>query len=223
MNLPDFTAVILDMDGLVLDTEKTYFLAWQEAVRSMGFTLTNEFCQKLTGESYQQVERLIVNELGGSFKLESFRELSSKYWRKIVSEDGIAVKDGFYSLLKVLQQYNIPYSLATNSYLENAVECLKLAGIIEYFPHIVARDQVKNAKPAPDIFLQAAKLLKVAIEETLVVEDSDIGVQAGKSAGAFVILIPSTPYDGHSSEHIRLKNLARLAEMIERKRSRHSV
>jgi len=223
MNLPDFRAVIMDMDGLVLDTEKTYFLAWQEAIRSMGFTLTNDFCRSLTGQPYQQVERLIVNELGEHFKLELFRELSSKYWHKIVSENGIAVKDGFYSLLKVLQQYNIPYSLATNSYLENAVECLKLAGIIEYFPHIVARDQVKNAKPAPDIFLQTAKLLKVAIEETLVVEDSDIGVQAGKSAGAFVILIPSTPYDGHSSEHIRLKNLARLAEMIERKRSRHSV
>jgi HAD superfamily hydrolase (TIGR01509 family) len=223
MNLPDFTAVIMDMDGLVLDTEETYCLAWQEAANNMGFTLTNDFCRLLSGQPYQQVERLIVNELGKSFKLELFRELSSHFWYKIVSENGIAVKDGFCSLIRVLQRFDIPYSLATNSYFENAVECLEFAGILDYFPNIVARDRVKNAKPAPDIYLQAAKCLEAAIEKTIVVEDSDIGVQAGKSAGAFVVLIPSAAFDGDSSADMMLNNLARLAEMIEHKRTMDSV
>ncbi len=223
MNLPDFAAVILDMDGLVLDTEKTYFFAWQEAAKSMGFTLTGDFCRSLTGQPYQQVERLIVSELGESFKVESFRKLSSKYWRKIISENGIMVKDGFYSLIAVVRQFKIPYCLATNSHMENAVECLRFAEIIDYFPNIVARNQVKNAKPAPDLYLQAAEGLEVAIAKSLVVEDSEIGVQAGKSAGAFVVMIPSAPQDRRSSADMMLKNLAQLAEMINHKKLRHSV
>ncbi len=221
--MPDFTAVLLDMDGLVLDTEKTYFLAWQQAVDNMGFTLTSDFCHLLSGQPYLQVERMIAKELGESFRVELFRQLSSQFWHKIVSENGIAINEGFHSLVTTLQKFKIPYSLATNSYLKNTVECLKFAGILDCFPNIVARDQVKNAKPAPDIYLQAAKCLEEDIGKSLVVEDSEIGVRAGKAAGAFVILIPSAPYDGGSSADLILKSLVGLTEMIEHKRAGHGV
>lgn len=223
VDLPDFSAVILDMDGLILDTEKTYFQAWRQAANNMGFTLTDTFCQTLTGQPYQKVEQMISKELGTTFQIEKFRSLSSKYWYDHVHANGIEVKHGFNSLMEVFRRFNIPYCLATNSYFDNAVECLQLAGIMDEFAEIVARDQVLNAKPAPDNFLQAAIRLNIAIEKCMVVEDSKVGLQAGKSSGAFVVFIPSGGVDQHSSGALILENLAQLAEMIERKKIRLGV
>jgi len=190
-SLPDFRAVILDLDGLILDTEAGYFRAWQQAARAMGYNLPEDFCRGLSGRHYQEVERLVCRMLGPEFQLQEFRRSSGRYWRELVNRDGIAIKEGFFSLFKVLQQFAIPYCLATNSLAENASECLEFAGLQDHFPLRVCRDNVARGKPAPDLFLYAAKTLGVAIGDCLIVEDSVTGIAAAAQTGAFGILIPS--------------------------------
>ena len=191
-NLNDFSAVIFDMDGLVLDTESTYFAAWQQTAKVMGYSLSDAFCLSLSGLHYKEIELKLLACCGAEFNLDTFARLSGIFWREQVNAHGIKIKHGFTELLEFIVQQQIPYCLATNSSAVNAVECLEFAGIRELFATIITRDDVEHGKPAPDIFLKAAELLQVPISRCLVLEDSYAGIEAASRAGAFSILIPST-------------------------------
>lgn len=189
--LPGIEAVIFDMDGLVLDTEATYFSAWQRAAVQMGYMLSDDFCASLTGVHFQRVCEIIAQYCGKAFELDRFILLSGELWRDHVSQQGIPVKTGFFSLLKVIETYHLPYCLATNSMQVNALECLEMAGLDAVFKKIITRDQVVNAKPAPDIFFRAAEYLSVAVGRCLILEDSLAGIKAAAQAGGISIYIPS--------------------------------
>lgn len=189
--LRDFSAVIFDLDGLVLDTESTYQHAWQQAAALMGYRLDYDFCSTLTGLAGTEIERMLQTTCGTEFDLLAFKRLSSQCWRDFVQAHGIAVKQGFTELLACLVQQQIPYCLATNSRLLNAQECLRLAGLADVFSLMVTRDDVQKPKPDPEIFLMAADLLQVPVCQCLVFEDSPAGVLAARRAGARVMMIPS--------------------------------
>lgn len=192
LKLADFAAVIFDMDGLVLDTEPTYFLAWQQAASAMGCDFSEQFCLSLSGLHYKDVELKLLENCGADFNLQTFGQLSGEFWRKHVNANGINTKYGFTELLELLMQQEMPYCLATNSLAVNAHECLELARIEDVFPIIVTRDHVQQGKPEPDIFLKAAELLQVDVTRCLVIEDSHAGIEAASKAGAFSVFIPST-------------------------------
>ena len=190
--LSDFSAVIFDMDGLVLDTETTYFVAWQQAAKAMGYALSETFCLSLSGLHYKDIELKLMAWCGADFNLQAFNHLSGIFWREHVNTHGINIKHGFTQLLEFIVQQQMPYCLATNSRAINAYECLELAGIKDVFSTIITRDDVQHGKPAPDIFLKAAELLKVPISQCLVLEDSHAGIVAASRAGAFSVFVPST-------------------------------
>ena len=187
----DFSAIIFDMDGLVLDTEKTYRIAWQQASAEMGDKFTEEFCLSMSGLHYQDVEKRLFDACGIDFDLKLFNRLSGNYWHQYVNQRGIPVKKGFHNLLTKLNAMKIPFCLATNSRLVNVLECLKLAGLDDVFSIVVTRDDVKQGKPAPDIFIFAAEALTTPISQCLIVEDSNTGIQAAAKAGAISAFIPS--------------------------------
>jgi HAD superfamily hydrolase (TIGR01509 family) len=184
-------AVIFDMDGLVLDTESTYMLAWQQAATRMCFSLSMDFLQSLSGIESGQLEILFNDYCGNSFDFQQFTKLSSNYWHTHVNTHGIPVKPGFFKLLDVVTQLNLPFALATNSRRSNALHCLSVAGVADKFQLIVTRDDVKYGKPAADIYLKTSAMLGVTIEQSLVLEDSVIGVTAATAANALCIYVPS--------------------------------
>ncbi|MEC4748971.1 HAD family phosphatase [Methylomicrobium sp. Wu6] len=187
----DVAAVIFDMDGLVLDTEKTYRMAWREAGRAMHQDLPDVFLEALSGLSMDAVLRTIEGFCGPGFDPSEFNRLSAACWRDYVAARGIEVKRGFHSLRDYLDREGIPYCLATNSAAANAEECLQLAGLGGVFSTIITRDQVERGKPAPDIFLKAAAALGVSIDRCIVLEDSSAGIEAAFNAGALPVMAPS--------------------------------
>ncbi len=215
-DLPQFSAVILDMDGLVLDTEKTYRIAWQRATAELGYDLPANLFLSLAGLQYQDVENLIVNNCDQSFPAAEFRALSSKHWHDFVDEYGIDVKPGLFDLLRTLEQSRTCFCLATNSLKVNADDCLRLAGIADVFQVIVTRDQVQRGKPAPDLFLRAAELLHQPISECLVVEDSKAGITAAIAAGAIPIFIPENEQTMTEVNCYQFNNLTELAMKLKR-------
>lgn len=195
--LPPFQAIILDMDGLVLDTEPTYRMAWQTAAADLGLPISDEFRDSVSGYSYDRVERELIACFGTALPLSRFRELGTKHWWRHVEKYGINTKPGYNALVKRLRSKKIPFCLATNSQQKNAEDCLALAGIREDFDTLVTRDQVADGKPAPDLYLEAAKALQLLPKQCLAVEDSVAGMQSAVRAGAITITIPDrcTPAD----------------------------
>ncbi|MFI3187892.1 MAG: HAD family phosphatase [Methylococcaceae bacterium] len=217
LKLADFSAVIFDMDGLVLDTESTYRIAWQQAASEMGYDLSGHFCQSLSGLHYQAVELKLLACFGTDFDLQAFGRNSSDCWREHVKVHGISIKHGFAGLLNLLVRYKIPYCLATNSRAVNALECLALAGLSGVFSHIISRDNVVHGKPEPDIFFKAAQVLQVDIRRCLVLEDSDAGIMAAARAGAIRVFIPSiAPVDPMTVErcNLMISDMAKLTDIL---------
>ena len=187
----DIHTILFDLDGLVLDTETTYFAAWRQTASAMGYHFSEAFCRSLSGLQYGAVERKIIECCGADFDLAEFNRLSGIFWRDFAESHGIGIKPGFHEWLKLIRQRQLSYALATNSRLHNALECLELSGLAEVFPVIVARDHVDRGKPAPDVFRVAAAQLQADIRRCLVLEDSPAGIVAAKAAGAVTVFVPS--------------------------------
>lgn len=205
------------MDGLVIDTEITYLHAWQQAAQKMGYQLTDNFCSSLSGLDANTVTKYLIEYCGLNFNLQHFQQLSGYYWYAHVRQNGIKKKKGLDTLLTLIKKHSIPYCLATNSSEINARECLNFAGLSHEFDLIIGRDQVKEGKPNPDIFLKAADYLQKPIEHCLVLEDSIIGIKAAQKAGAYPLLIPSQQIINSSAlinENLIFKDLIEVSKII---------
>lgn len=184
-------AIIFDLDGLVLDTERTYHLAWQHAALLMDLELPEAFCLSLSGLHHLAIRQKLIERFGVDFDLQRFHVTAGECWQSLIDEQGIAIKAGFCELLKAIQHRHLPYCLATNSPKVNALKCLDVAGLTGAFPLIFSRDEVNCGKPAPDLFILAAATLQSPLGDCLILEDSYTGILAASQAGAISIYVPS--------------------------------
>jgi len=191
--LPKFNAVVLDMDGLAIDSEPSFLFAWKQAAMEFGTHLDDNLALSLLGRHAEEVESALKQAIGEKFDGPHFRLLSARFWREYVESKGIPPLPGLGSLLELLISKGIPYALATNSDSRSASECLRLSGLENDFPIVVTRDQVSAGKPAPDVFLHAARLLGVAASECLALEDSATGLLAASRAGMTPLLVNAQP------------------------------
>lgn len=182
--------VILDMDGLMLDTEPFYKRAWQEAIRRLGHELSDEKFRSFSGKSDTDSEAALLEELGPHFPLSDFQAAWPALWHEEVRARGVPTKPGIPGLLSTLRDYGVPTAVATSSPAARAELALREAGIAEYFSVVVTCEAGSRGKPAPDIFLAAARRLEVPAPACVVLEDSDSGAQAAVAAGMRVIVIP---------------------------------
>lgn len=183
-------AVVLDMDGLMLDTESIYKRAWQNAAIQCGYTLDDGFYFTLLGRPNPACEAALLERYGGAFPIHEFRARWSELWRTDVESSGIPTKPGLAELLSFLDGHQIPTAVATSSDQDYATFSLRAAGLEDRFNHIVTGDQVVNGKPAPDIYVESARRLGVAPERCVAIEDSDAGVLAASAAGMITVMVP---------------------------------
>ena len=170
-------AVLFDMDGLLLDTEAVYTRALLEAAEANGVEMPLEFCHSMIGVPGKECEALIQEFFGSAFSLDRFRE---SFKRSVAREfdAGIAVKNGAVEILDFLESRCLPAAVATSTGRTTADRHLQQAGLRERFKAIVTRDDVEHGKPAPDIYLEAARRLGVAPERCIALEDSHNGLRA---------------------------------------------
>ena len=187
--LPPFAAVILDMDGLVLDSETTYCTAWRQAAADVGHRLDDGFLEGLFGRHADDVVQALAKKLGPMFDREVFFRSAEQHWFSHINTHGIPRMPGIEALLMCLRERSIPYALATNSEGHYARLCLEHGALRDAFPVMVTRDQVAQGKPEPDVFLEAARRLDVEPAACLVLEDSETGLMAARAAGTQPILI----------------------------------
>jgi HAD superfamily hydrolase (TIGR01509 family) len=186
------TGVIFDMDGLMLDTERIYHSTWRTAGAELGYHLSDELLLSTIGRTFPDCYQLLRATLGEHFPLAAFQKLWPVHWHQHVAQYGIPQKPGLVELLDLLDQRGIRKAMATSTTYDEALFTLHAGQIENRFQVIVTGEQVQHGKPAPDIFLEAARRPEVDPRGCLAVEDSEAGVLAAASAGMYTIMVPDT-------------------------------
>jgi HAD superfamily hydrolase (TIGR01509 family) len=181
-------AVIFDMDGLLLDSEPLYRVTWQTAAAALGCPIDDTFYARFVGRGNDEAERLLAEHFGDALPLDEFRTRWRHDFDDRLARAPLARKPGAIALLDRLDARGIPKALATSSPREIATRCL--GALASRFAAFAFGDEVEQSKPAPDLFLLAAKRLRVEPAHCLVLEDSEAGVRAARAAGMDVIIVP---------------------------------
>ena len=182
-------AVIFDLDGVIVDTAKYHFIAWQEIAWQLGINFTEKDNEKLKGVS--RVKSLdIILELGNKKLSQAEKDTlleakNNRYLSLISKMNEDEMLPGIKKLLNDLQTAGMTFALGSAS--KNARRILNALGITDMFTAIVDGNDVTKAKPDPEVFTTAANKLGVPYEQCIVVEDSQAGIEAAKNAGMKVI------------------------------------
>jgi beta-phosphoglucomutase-like phosphatase (HAD superfamily) len=208
-------ALLLDLDGLLIDSEPIYRSAWQSAAANLGYELSDDLYLTLIGLGDRDSEAALIRAFGSEFPLAQFRGLWPVRWRRQVDVSGIPVKPGLWDFLKVIEKHRLPAAVATSSDAEQVRRSLHAAGLNGRFSCIVTADQVPKGKPAPDIFLEAAGRLGFPPRHCIVLEDSEAGILAAAAAGIPALMIPDLKQPSANTAALAYQVLPSLKEAAE--------
>lgn len=207
-------AALFDLDGLMLDTERPFLTRLGEAARRDGWNLTDELLSQTIGIDLYATEALLKRALGASFPFMELRAEVLKLEEALYEREGIGRRPGLIALLDALAEKKIPAAVATSTYRERAMWKLKCGGIDGRFAATVCGDEITNGKPAPDIFLLAAKKLGTAPADCIGLEDSPAGIRSLSAAGIRSIFVKDLVEPDAEISALIWKRLADLNEAI---------
>ena len=186
-----FDAVIFDFDGVIMDTEKYHYLAWQTACKAVGTDLSDEEYYPLRSTGGEYISNVVAEKRGAPFTPEEkafFFDTKHKTFARLtenLSEDDLI--RGVIPFLDLLSHHGIRIAVASSAAATSSL--LEKYNLKHYFSVILDGNTAVKKKPAPDIFLTAAEKLHVKPERCLVFEDSIVGVKAALAAGMQVIVV----------------------------------
>lgn len=190
LEIPDrpFDGYIFDNDGTLALSMRLHFEAWQFAYGNNGarFTLTREYAQSLAGVCMLETVRRVNVDFGEALDPERVVADQEEFYRSNLHR--VPLNPPVVAFAKRVARTH-PVAVASGGVWETVTRTLEAVGLRDLFQAIVTQDQVERSKPAPDLFLEAARRLKVDPERCLVIEDGQLGVQAAQAAGMEVVLI----------------------------------
>jgi HAD superfamily hydrolase (TIGR01509 family) len=183
-------AVIFDMDGLMLDTEPLAARAWGEAAAELGVAFDGALAMAMVGRNFEDCAAMVRSHYGEGYPVAALLDRWHATYDRIVEREGLAVKPGVRELLDWLGAHAIPCAVATSTRRERARSKLDRVALLARFHDIVGGDEVARGKPAPDIYVEAARRLGARAGRCLVLEDSEPGVRAALAARMTPIMVP---------------------------------
>ncbi len=200
MRWSDYTGILFDLDGLLLDSESVSRECWQLAADAHGVSISS-FYPELIGRGAAECDRIIVERLGPSISVTELRARKDALQDRYISEKGMSLMPGAHEIVTVAKRAGRRLALATGSSEEAAKRKFTGHTIQHLFDARVYRSDVLRGKPAPDIFLLAAEMLGLAPSECIVLEDSLAGMRAAQAANMRALIIPDLVHidKAHSS------------------------
>jgi HAD superfamily hydrolase (TIGR01509 family) len=181
-------AVVCDMDGLLVDSERMERRVWQRVAQELDIDLSDERFATFVGHSGDRNDALLRHYLGEAFDVPRFRAMCHRGMHDLVEREGVTLRPGAREWLAFVSALDIPLGLATSSGPAAVRE--RLGDLLHVFAAVATRADVEHGKPHPDLYLEAARRLGIAPETGFAVEDSPAGTQAALAAGMRVVVVP---------------------------------
>jgi len=186
----ELKGAIFDMDGVIIDTEKLYLRFWKEAAAELGYDMRDEHVFAVRSMARKYSIPKLKEMLGQDFPTEEVRSRRTELRNDFISKSGIETKKGLFRLLNHLRDTGIKIAVATATQRERTLSYLSRIGALEFFDAVICGDMVTTGKPAPDIYLSAAKELCLPPETCAAFEDSPNGLISAHTAGCYTVMVP---------------------------------
>lgn len=183
-------AVIFDMDGVLIDTEKYLVKYWCQAAKELGFEMKREHALLIRSLAANFAEAKLKELLGEQFDYKAVRSRRKELMSSHIKQYGLEKKRDVDQTLAYLKKKGYKTAVATASDFERTKVYLEQIGIYEKFDKVVCATMVQNGKPMPDIYLYACEQIGEMPENCVAVEDSPNGVLSASLAGLKTIMVP---------------------------------
>ena len=206
-------AVIFDLDGVIVTTDDYHYEAWKKIADQENIYFDREINERLRGVSRMESLDIILEKSSKIYNEEEKIELATRkndYYKNLL--ENLTKEDilpGILETLNFLENKKIKTAIGSSS--KNTMFILNKIGLTNRFDAIVDGTMIKNSKPDPEVFLQAAEKVGIKTEKCLVIEDADAGVEAGKRAGMRVLGVGSAKNNenaDYKSENMEEFNIA---------------
>lgn len=181
-------AVIFDMDGVLIDSERVVLEAFRYAGEKTGVPNAERMAIIGLGLNDNAWMARFTQEFGA--EADAVLKYSEEYMAHFYATSAAPAKKGALELLRTLRDWDVPAAVASSSSRPAVVSRLEKAALLPYFDAVISGDMIRRSKPEPDIFLEAARRLGCAAKDCFVIEDSPNGLKAGRAAGCHVLFVP---------------------------------
>lgn len=200
-----FGAVVFDMDGLLLDSERPVLQAWVQAAREFGSPIEPATFLQVLGRGGEDGRAAFRALLGTDFPYAEARLRVQALIAETREREGQIVKPGARALLERLKAQRLRCGIASSTGCDEVQARLGRAGLLDFFDSFASGEEVAAGKPAPDVYLLAAERLGVRAADCIAFEDSEHGARSALAAGMAVVIVPDLL---HPSEAVRGECLA---------------
>lgn len=176
---------IFDVDGTLIDSESIYVKAALLNNKINNYNVPLNVIMNTIGRNRESVRQVVIDSQTKDFDYDTYRsKLMNLY-----DEDSLTLKKGAINILEYCKNHNILSAVATSTYKEKQLRILTQLDIAKYFDYMVFGDEIKNSKPAPDIYLNVYNHYNFKKEDILIFEDSRNGILSAHNAGIKVVYI----------------------------------
>lgn len=207
-------AVIFDMDGLILDTEKLLIRFWIQAANEAGFPMTREQALGIRSMHRKFAIPYLKNIFGDEFDYVKIRSRRMELMNEWLSYHELEIKPGVMELLSYLNKREILAAICTATDYERTKDYLTRVGIFNRFDKIICATMVEFGKPRPDIYVYAAEQLGLAPSECMALEDSPNGVKSAAAAGCVTVMVPDLTEPDEELDGVKFTRASSLLDVI---------
>ena len=188
-------AVVFDLDGVLVDTDRFHYLAWKKVLQDLGKDFTAEDNEQIKGVARFRALEILLKmkniEMSEVEKMRILRKKNNLYLEHVTDIDDSDILPGVEEFLELLKFNGLITAIASTS--DNTSIILELTGLKKYFDVVIDGHRVRAPKPDPEVYLETAGELKLSPAEYAVFEDSKAGVLSGKRAGMKVVAVSERP------------------------------